>query len=97
MDLVNDDPSNRAQMFFHSLTDQNRLKSLWSSNHDIGRTLRLSRSGADRSVAVPNLDLDVEIFSHLFESAEKIPVEGSEGSHIENRDSPRLRLSSSFN
>src|SRR2546426_11689961 len=96
MDLVDHDPPDRAQVFFHPLPDQNSLESLGSCDHHVWWAFRLASSCTDRRIPVANLDLDVEILAHLLKSAKKISVERPEWSHIEDRDSPRLSLRSSL-
>src|SRR6267143_6883593 len=96
MDLVYYDPPNRAEMFFHPLSDQDCLKSLRCRDHNVRRALCLSRSRANRSVSVSNLDFDVKILSHLLKSAEKVSVECPEWGHVEYGDSSRLSFRSGF-
>src|SRR6267378_6460577 len=96
MDLVYYNPSDRAEMFFHPLSDQDGLESLWCCDHDVWGALCLSRSGANRGVSVSDLDFDVKIFSHLLKSAEKVSVECPEWGHVEYGDSSRLSFRSGF-
>src|SRR5216684_3583289 len=96
MDLVYDDPPDRAEMFFHPLPDQNGLESLRRCDHNVRGALCLSRSRADWGVFVSDLDFDVKILSHLLKSAEKISVESPERGHVEDGDSPRLSFRSGF-
>src|SRR6267143_461336 len=72
MDLVYYNPPDRAEMFFHPLSDQDGLKSLRCRDHNVRRALCLSRSRANRSVSVSDLEFDVKIPSHLLKLAARV-------------------------
>ena len=84
MDFVYDDPSDGSEMFFHPLPDQNGLKGLGGCDHDVRGAFRLASSRTDGSVPMSDLNLDVEISSHLLKSAEKVSVERPEWSYVED-------------
>src|SRR5260370_40875360 len=94
MDLVNDDPPDRAEMFFHPLPDQNSLECLRGRDHYVWWAFRLASSCTDWSVSMSDLYLDVEILSHLLESAEKVSVERPEWGYVEYGDSARFSFCS---